>query len=496
MMTMCVQAFSLAGGVARQVGPPSTQLEGATEEATAAAGIGHHLVAAVGGTSAEARGTMSAAMRNGLAGGSAPAAAVAMRPIAEEPSPLDGEVLSGETWHQEASGVSDGASGRDEELEAEARRDTGAGAGSPELAVDGPDHRLMGNDAAVSGHAFVAAAPAAGGGGGRSKPAQAATRPRARKRTDPQRARLHSQLLVASPVQEAPLAHPLEALPIITVDPGPATKRRRTTSNRKRRNALQERLEAAAGSSGRQTSAMKQSAVATNEGDAADEVEACKGPSMRRAAGGVAPGVSTETAMEPSRERQPWQVSAKVCADAEDGADSPPKQQPANRPGRRGSTLAARSSAAEGPATHAQDAGAGKGSKRGATAHREVDPTAGSKRRAAVVQDGGLAAGSTWAANAARDGRQQAGSKQAATAAPITDTVAGRKRAAAATRATVANSPGRRRTVAVQDPRLGGSSAKATAAEAAAARGTGSKPARRPCFALRGLHTKVRDETC
>ena len=491
-----MQAFSMAGGVAQQVGPPSTQLEAAPYHVPAYARNGRKSAAVACGTSAGAHVSTSAALRGSHACRvSASAAAAAMQPVVEQQDPPDpdpdpGEALSEATWEQEASEVSDGARAPNEELDADVLHEAAAGAGavSNNLAADW-------RDAAVSRQAFTGAAPAAGGAGGSSKTEKAAARPRTRKRTDPQRARLHSQLLVASPVHEPPLAPPLDVLPIVTIDAGPA-KRRRTMSGSKPRNALQERLEAAAESAGRQIGVGQQVPAAPDETGGAEAPEPFGNlPKMATAAGAAAASAATdasaEAAADPrSEHHQPRLSRAKGCADASEGVKRSTEQHHADRPDHHGSKLAAMDSAAVDPPMLAKDAGAGKGRNQRHSAARDVGPNVVSKRKAKAAQDDSTAVGSKRTASVAQDGRPRRGGKQAASAAQDAG-AAGCRRAATPATATVANSPGRRRTVAVLDPRLGGTNAKATAVKATTAKGSGSKPVRRPCFALRGLHTKV-----
>ena len=407
----------MAGNVAYQVGPPATQGEAVPLITPAVKASTLQL--------ATAAVTTTALVAVPMAVGSA--AAVTMQRIEEEVGAADDEAqaLSDATWEHDVDGedVDDAASGQ--------------------TAADGPEDEAEGDDAAAS-KSELAADAAAGGGGGAAQHDAPAARPRQRKRVNPQRARLHSQALVMSPVQTVPAAELVEApLPLITVGVGPIPKRRRTGSSRQPRNTLQARLEAAVGDSDG-----KRPAAAGGDNQPTD-CQADEQPHGKQRKGSTAVAeqdeeVSADAADAPDDQQPTTTRSEKTNS----GVKGKTGQRGVDRPRRRASKLAEAEPAAAGqPGTRAQDAG-------------RLNT---GKRKTRGNEDAGAALGS--------------------------------KRAATAAKATVANSPSRRRTVAVLDPRLGGTAVKSAAGKGSAARrsaakGT-SKAGHHPCFALRGLHTKV-----
>ncbi len=414
----------MAGNVAYQVGPPATQMEVVPLITPAVKASTQQLASAVAAT------TALAAVP--LAVGSA--AAITMQRIEEEVGLADEEAqaLSDATWEHDVDGedLDDAASGQ--------------------TAVDGPGNEADGDDAAAS-EPELAADAATGGGRGAGKHDAPAARPRQRKRVNPQRARLHSQALVMSPVQKVTAAELIEApLPLVTVGIGPIPKRRRTGSSRQPRNTLQARLEAAVGDTdGKQVGAMCP-AAAGGEGQPTDCQTNAEPQGRQRKHSTASAGQDGEVsadAADPPDDQQPASTRSQKT---DSGTKGKTGQRGADRPRRRGSELVeAEPTAAGQPEPQAQDAGRLKTGKR--------------KTRSDEV------------AEAVSKGKS--------------------RRAATAAKATVANSPSRRRTVAVLDPRLGGTAVKSAAGKGSAARrsaakGT-SKPGHHPCFALRGLHTKV-----
>ena len=411
----------MAGNVAYQVGPPATQMEAVVPLIAPAVKASTQLLA-----SAAAETTAFAHVP--LA--DQPAAGVTMQRIEEELDPAHDEVqaLSDATWEHDAGGE-----GTDD-------------AASGQTAADGLDEEDAGDGAAAS-KPELAADAAAGGGGGAAGHGPPAARPRNRKRLNPQRARLHSQALVMSPVQTVTAAEPVEApLPMVTV--GPIPKRRRTGSSREPRNALQARLEAAGGDDDEKQDGTVRRAAASSDGQVSDGravAEAHSRQRKRSSAVAEEDGEGSADATEPICDLQATMKRAKIGSR---GATAKSGQLGADRPHRRGSKPAeAEPAPACEPGPQAQDAG---------------QPNTG-KRKTRGNEDAEAAVGS--------------------------------RRAATAPKATVAISPRRRRTVAVLDPRLGGTATKSTAAKKSAAgrsAAKGTKPfGHHPCFALRGLHTRV-----
>ena len=415
----------MAGNVAYQVGPPATQTEVVPLITPVVKASTQQLASATAAT------TALAAVP--LAMGSA--AVVTMQRIEEEVGPAAGEAqaVSDATWEHEVGGedTDDAASGQ--------------------TAADGPDEEAEGDDAAAS-EPEPAVDAAAGGGGGAGEHDAPAARPRQRKRVNPQRARLHSQALVMSPVQTVTAAKLVEApLPLVTVGVvGPVPKRRRTGSSRQPRNTLQARLEAAVGDTDGEQVGTTRRAAAGGDGQPTDcQADAEPHGRQRKHSTAVAEEdeeVSAHAADAPD-DQQPM---SKRSEKTNSGVKGKIEQPGADRPRRRGSKLAeAEPDAAGQPGTRAQDARRPKTGKR---------KTRGDEDAEAV--DKGKS-----------------------------------KRAATAAKATVANSPSRRRTVAVLDPRLGGTAVKSAAGKGSAARRSAAKGASKtghhPCFALRGLHTKV-----
>ena len=412
----------MAGNVAYQVGPPATQLE-----------VVHLITPAVKASTQPKVPTAAttALLRVPLAVGSV--AAVSMQRIEEEVVPANDEAqaLSDATWEHNVDG--------------DASNDAASGL----IAADGPDDEAEGDDAAAS-EPELAADAAAGDGGGAAGHEAPAARPRQRKRANPQRARLHSQALVMSPVQTVAAAEPVEPpLPLVTVGAGPVPKRRRTRSGRKPRNALQARLEAAVGDTdGEQDGTMRQ-AGASSGGHLADGSSDGQPHSKRREHSTAVAGQDEEVSADATEPLQNLQPTRKRSKRTNADAAAETGQPEADRPRRRGSKVAAAGpdAACQQPSPRPQDTGR---------------PKTG-KRKSRSDEDAATAVGS--------------------------------RRAATAAKATVASSPRRRRTVAMLDPRLGGTvgtsgAGNGSAAGRSVAKGT-VKPGDGPCFALRGLHTEV-----